>query len=158
MYRGNLHLIIRSKQRKTIIFVPYLWRCPRDICQDLLRHHPASWFLCYLSLTYSSLNCTRYGERVPGSDVTGMESGAWPCDLIAICIFPLPRLWHRRSIVVSLLLLLAVLTSAYYIEGAHQQVIIPLNVWGCSGAPPLHAKRPQFVPLHLLLGQEKTPF
>uniref|UniRef100_A0A670JIT1 Vacuole membrane protein 1 n=1 Tax=Podarcis muralis TaxID=64176 RepID=A0A670JIT1_PODMU len=31
------------------------------------------------------------------------------------------KLWHRRRIVVSLLLLLALLTSAYYIEGAHQQ-------------------------------------
>ncbi|XP_042298201.1 vacuole membrane protein 1 isoform X2 [Sceloporus undulatus] len=34
------------------------------------------------------------------------------------------KLWHRRSIVVSLLLLLAVLTSAYYIEGAHQQYVL----------------------------------
>ncbi|EMP37729.1 Vacuole membrane protein 1 [Chelonia mydas] len=31
------------------------------------------------------------------------------------------KLWHRRSIVVSFLLLLAVLTAAYYIEGTHQQ-------------------------------------
>ncbi|XP_044286076.1 vacuole membrane protein 1 isoform X2 [Varanus komodoensis] len=34
------------------------------------------------------------------------------------------KLWHRRSIVVSLLVLLAVLTSAYYIEGAHQQYVL----------------------------------
>ncbi|XP_063152515.1 vacuole membrane protein 1 [Candoia aspera] len=33
------------------------------------------------------------------------------------------KLWHRRRIVVSLLLLLAVLTSTYYIEGAHQQYV-----------------------------------
>ncbi|XP_029467402.1 vacuole membrane protein 1 isoform X1 [Rhinatrema bivittatum] len=33
------------------------------------------------------------------------------------------KLWHRRRIVVSLLLLLAVLTAAYYIEGAHQQYV-----------------------------------
>ncbi|XP_060115202.1 vacuole membrane protein 1 [Heteronotia binoei] len=33
------------------------------------------------------------------------------------------KLWHRRSIVVSLLVLLVVLTSAYYIEGAHQQYV-----------------------------------
>lgn len=32
------------------------------------------------------------------------------------------RLWHRQSIVVSVLLLLAVLTATYYVEGAHQQV------------------------------------
>nr|XP_016852826.1 PREDICTED: vacuole membrane protein 1 isoform X2 [Anolis carolinensis] len=34
------------------------------------------------------------------------------------------KLWHRRSIVVSLLLLLSVLTSVYYIEGAHQQYVL----------------------------------
>ncbi|KAM6465084.1 vacuole membrane protein 1 isoform 1-T2 [Liasis olivaceus] len=33
------------------------------------------------------------------------------------------KLWHRRRILVSLLLLLAVLTSTYYIEGAHQQYV-----------------------------------
>ncbi|XP_075445776.1 vacuole membrane protein 1 isoform X5 [Ascaphus truei] len=33
------------------------------------------------------------------------------------------KLWHRRGMVVSLLLLLAVLTVAYYIEGAHQQYV-----------------------------------
>ncbi|XP_054857364.1 vacuole membrane protein 1 isoform X1 [Eublepharis macularius] len=33
------------------------------------------------------------------------------------------KLWHRRSIVASLLLLLVVLMSAYYIEGAHQQYV-----------------------------------
>ncbi|XP_037736179.1 vacuole membrane protein 1 isoform X2 [Chelonia mydas] len=33
------------------------------------------------------------------------------------------KLWHRRSIVVSFLLLLAVLTAAYYIEGTHQQYV-----------------------------------
>ncbi|KAB0362831.1 hypothetical protein FD754_006987 [Muntiacus muntjak] len=31
------------------------------------------------------------------------------------------KLWHRQSIVVSFLLLLAVLTATYYVEGAHQQ-------------------------------------
>ncbi|OWK15494.1 VMP1, partial [Cervus elaphus hippelaphus] len=30
------------------------------------------------------------------------------------------QLWHRQSIVVSFLLLLAVLTAMYYVEGAHQ--------------------------------------
>ncbi|XP_043355606.1 vacuole membrane protein 1 isoform X2 [Dermochelys coriacea] len=33
------------------------------------------------------------------------------------------KLWHRRSIVVSFLLLLALLTAAYYIEGTHQQYV-----------------------------------
>ncbi|XP_074079671.1 vacuole membrane protein 1 [Macrotis lagotis] len=33
------------------------------------------------------------------------------------------KLWHRRSIVVSFLLLLAVLTAMYYIEGTHQQYV-----------------------------------
>ncbi|XP_052513884.1 vacuole membrane protein 1 isoform X3 [Budorcas taxicolor] len=33
------------------------------------------------------------------------------------------KLWHRQSIVVSFLLLLAVLTATYYIEGAHQQYV-----------------------------------
>nr|XP_056721119.1 vacuole membrane protein 1 [Euleptes europaea] len=33
------------------------------------------------------------------------------------------KLWHRRRIMASLLVLLAVLTSAYYIEGAHQQYV-----------------------------------
>uniref|UniRef100_A0A1W7RCD4 Transmembrane protein 49 n=1 Tax=Agkistrodon contortrix contortrix TaxID=8713 RepID=A0A1W7RCD4_AGKCO len=33
------------------------------------------------------------------------------------------KLWHRRRIVVSLLLLLAILTSTYYIEGAHQRYV-----------------------------------
>ncbi|KAM6296561.1 vacuole membrane protein 1 isoform 3-T3 [Aegotheles albertisi] len=33
------------------------------------------------------------------------------------------KLWHRRSILVSFLLTLAVLTAAYYIEGAHQQYV-----------------------------------
>jgi len=32
------------------------------------------------------------------------------------------KLWHRQSIVVSFLLLLAVLIATYYVEGAHQQV------------------------------------
>ncbi|XP_040857354.1 vacuole membrane protein 1 isoform X2 [Ochotona curzoniae] len=31
------------------------------------------------------------------------------------------KLWHRQSIVVSFLLLLAVLIATYYVEGAHQQ-------------------------------------
>ncbi|KAM5274638.1 vacuole membrane protein 1 isoform 1-T1 [Ctenodactylus gundi] len=31
------------------------------------------------------------------------------------------KLWHRQSIVVSFLLLLAVLVATYYVEGAHQQ-------------------------------------
>ncbi|XP_072834662.1 vacuole membrane protein 1 isoform X1 [Pogona vitticeps] len=34
------------------------------------------------------------------------------------------KLWHRRSAVVSLLLLLAMLTSVYYVEGAHQQYVL----------------------------------
>ncbi|OCT92226.1 vacuole membrane protein 1 [Xenopus laevis] len=33
------------------------------------------------------------------------------------------RLWHRRMMVMSVLLLLAVLSVAYYIEGAHQQYV-----------------------------------
>ncbi|NP_001085166.1 vacuole membrane protein 1 [Xenopus laevis] len=33
------------------------------------------------------------------------------------------RLWHRRMMVVSVLLLLAVLSVAYYIEGEHQQCV-----------------------------------
>nr|XP_005892351.1 PREDICTED: vacuole membrane protein 1 isoform X2 [Bos mutus] len=33
------------------------------------------------------------------------------------------KLWHRQSIVVSFLLLLAVLTATYYVEGAHQQYV-----------------------------------
>ncbi|XP_072503004.1 vacuole membrane protein 1 isoform X4 [Notamacropus eugenii] len=33
------------------------------------------------------------------------------------------KLWHRRGIVVSFLLLLAVLTATYYIEGMHQQYV-----------------------------------
>ncbi|KAE8624743.1 hypothetical protein XENTR_v10006036 [Xenopus tropicalis] len=33
------------------------------------------------------------------------------------------RLWHRRMMVVSVLLLLAVLSVAYYIEGTHQQYV-----------------------------------
>ncbi|XP_053563301.1 vacuole membrane protein 1 [Bombina bombina] len=33
------------------------------------------------------------------------------------------KLWYRRGMVVSLLLLLALLTVAYYIEGAHQQYV-----------------------------------
>ncbi|XP_032071760.1 vacuole membrane protein 1 [Thamnophis elegans] len=33
------------------------------------------------------------------------------------------KLWHRRRIVLSLLLLLAILTSTYYIEGAHQRYV-----------------------------------
>lgn len=33
------------------------------------------------------------------------------------------KLWHRRGMVGSLLLLLSVLTVAYYIEGAHQQYV-----------------------------------
>ncbi|XP_021574625.1 vacuole membrane protein 1 isoform X2 [Carlito syrichta] len=33
------------------------------------------------------------------------------------------KLWHRQSIVVSFLLLLAVLIATYYIEGAHQQYV-----------------------------------
>ncbi|XP_072209906.1 vacuole membrane protein 1 [Excalfactoria chinensis] len=33
------------------------------------------------------------------------------------------KLWHRRSILVSFLLLLAVLTAAYYVEGRHQQYV-----------------------------------
>lgn len=54
------------------------------------------------------------------------------------------RLWHRQSIVVSFLLLLAVLTATYYIEGAHQQVrgsmlflFLPesqaVSEWNCFG-------------------------
>lgn len=39
---------------------------------------------------------------------------------IFVCLFL--RLWHRQSIVVSFLLLLAVLIATYYVEGAHQQV------------------------------------
>uniref|UniRef100_A0A9L0K5T6 Vacuole membrane protein 1 n=1 Tax=Equus asinus TaxID=9793 RepID=A0A9L0K5T6_EQUAS len=35
------------------------------------------------------------------------------------------KLWHRQSIVASFLLLLAVLLAAYYVEGAHQQIICP---------------------------------
>lgn len=31
------------------------------------------------------------------------------------------KLWHRQSIAVSFLLLLAVLVAMYYVEGAHQQ-------------------------------------
>ncbi|KAJ7308849.1 hypothetical protein JRQ81_008120 [Phrynocephalus forsythii] len=37
------------------------------------------------------------------------------------------KLWHRRNIVLSFLLLLAVLTSVYYIEGAHQQYVLYLE-------------------------------
>uniref|UniRef100_A0A8C2U476 Vacuole membrane protein 1 n=1 Tax=Coturnix japonica TaxID=93934 RepID=A0A8C2U476_COTJA len=33
------------------------------------------------------------------------------------------KLWHRRSILVSFLLLLAVLTATYYVEGRHQQYV-----------------------------------
>ncbi|XP_074016656.1 vacuole membrane protein 1 isoform X3 [Numenius arquata] len=33
------------------------------------------------------------------------------------------KLWHRRSILVCFLLLLAVLTATYYIEGTHQQYV-----------------------------------
>ncbi|KAF1437209.1 Vacuole membrane protein 1, partial [Spheniscus demersus] len=33
------------------------------------------------------------------------------------------KLWHRRSILVSFLLTLAVLTATYYIEGTHQQYV-----------------------------------
>ncbi|KAM5274639.1 vacuole membrane protein 1 isoform 2-T2 [Ctenodactylus gundi] len=33
------------------------------------------------------------------------------------------KLWHRQSIVVSFLLLLAVLVATYYVEGAHQQYV-----------------------------------
>ncbi|NXG16206.1 VMP1 protein, partial [Grallaria varia] len=33
------------------------------------------------------------------------------------------KLWHRRSILVCVLLALAVLTATYYIEGAHQQYV-----------------------------------
>ncbi|XP_069471211.1 vacuole membrane protein 1 isoform X1 [Ambystoma mexicanum] len=33
------------------------------------------------------------------------------------------KLWHRRGVVVSVLLLLAGLSAAYYIEGAHQQYV-----------------------------------
>ncbi|XP_073653678.1 vacuole membrane protein 1 isoform X4 [Tursiops truncatus] len=33
------------------------------------------------------------------------------------------RLWHRQSVVVSFLLLLAVLIATYYVEGAHQQYV-----------------------------------
>uniref|UniRef100_A0A7N5JXG7 Vacuole membrane protein 1 n=2 Tax=Ailuropoda melanoleuca TaxID=9646 RepID=A0A7N5JXG7_AILME len=33
------------------------------------------------------------------------------------------KLWHRQSIVVSFLLLLAVLIATYYVEGAHQQYV-----------------------------------
>ncbi|CAH2222153.1 vacuole membrane 1 [Pelobates cultripes] len=33
------------------------------------------------------------------------------------------KLWHRRGMVTSLLLMLGVLTVAYYIEGAHQQYV-----------------------------------
>ncbi|NWU65346.1 VMP1 protein, partial [Pterocles burchelli] len=33
------------------------------------------------------------------------------------------KLWHRRSILVSFLLMLAVLTATYYVEGAHQQYV-----------------------------------
>ncbi|XP_030042156.1 vacuole membrane protein 1 isoform X2 [Microcaecilia unicolor] len=33
------------------------------------------------------------------------------------------KLWHRRGIVMSFLLLFTMLTSAYYIEGAHQQYV-----------------------------------
>ncbi|CAH2222147.1 vacuole membrane 1 [Pelobates cultripes] len=36
---------------------------------------------------------------------------------------PERRLWHRRGMVTSLLLMLGVLTVAYYIEGAHQQYV-----------------------------------
>ncbi|KAM4648143.1 vacuole membrane protein 1 isoform 3-T9 [Amazona ochrocephala] len=33
------------------------------------------------------------------------------------------QLWHRRSILVAFLLMLAVLTATYYIEGTHQQYV-----------------------------------
>ncbi|OXB64900.1 hypothetical protein ASZ78_009781 [Callipepla squamata] len=33
------------------------------------------------------------------------------------------KLWHRRSILVSFLLMLAVLTATYYVEGRHQQYV-----------------------------------
>ena len=33
------------------------------------------------------------------------------------------KLWHRQSIVVSFLLLLAALVATYYVEGAHQQYV-----------------------------------
>ncbi|XP_032354276.1 vacuole membrane protein 1 isoform X2 [Camelus ferus] len=33
------------------------------------------------------------------------------------------KLWHRQSIVVSFLLLLAVLTATYYVEGSHQKYV-----------------------------------
>uniref|UniRef100_A0A8C6J7Z9 Vacuole membrane protein 1 n=1 Tax=Melopsittacus undulatus TaxID=13146 RepID=A0A8C6J7Z9_MELUD len=33
------------------------------------------------------------------------------------------KLWHRRSILVAFLLMLAVLTTTYYIEGTHQQYV-----------------------------------
>ncbi|XP_025927188.1 vacuole membrane protein 1 isoform X2 [Apteryx rowi] len=33
------------------------------------------------------------------------------------------KLWHRRSILVSFLLMLAVLTATYYVEGTHQQYV-----------------------------------
>uniref|UniRef100_A0A8C3WX05 Vacuole membrane protein 1 n=1 Tax=Catagonus wagneri TaxID=51154 RepID=A0A8C3WX05_9CETA len=33
------------------------------------------------------------------------------------------KLWHRQSVVVSFLLLLAVLIATYYVEGAHQQYV-----------------------------------
>lgn len=47
-----------------------------------------------------------------------MNAMLWKA-LTAICLL---RLWHRRSILVSFLLMLAVLTAMYYAEGRHQQV------------------------------------
>lgn len=47
-----------------------------------------------------------------------MNAKLWKA-LTAICLL---RLWHRRSILVSFLLMLAVLTATYYVEGRHQQV------------------------------------
>ncbi|XP_028937644.1 vacuole membrane protein 1 [Ornithorhynchus anatinus] len=76
----------------------------------------------------SSLNVKKRRDREERQNIV-----LWKKPLITLQYFSLEilinlkewtiKLWHRRSLVVSFLLLLAVLAAAYYIEGAHQQYV-----------------------------------
>ncbi|XP_077920535.1 vacuole membrane protein 1 isoform X3 [Halichoerus grypus] len=84
--------------------------------------------MIYFSEDPSSMNEKKRRDREERQNIV-----LWRQPLITLQYFSLEilvilkewtsKLWHRQSIVVSFLLLLAVLIATYYVEGAHQQYV-----------------------------------
>ena len=94
-----------------------------------LNCQPALSYFCCFSFAESSL----LSERKRRDREERLNIVLWRQPLVTLQYFFLEtlinlkewtiKLWHRRSILVSFLLMLAVLTAMYYAEGRHQQYV-----------------------------------